>query len=46
MLVYLTLLATIRTQPRWRMLVFVGMYAFSWAGRDRMYIRISLLASQ
>ena len=35
MLVYLTLLATVRTQRRWRMLVFLAMYAFSWAGRDR-----------
>lgn len=35
MLVYLTLLATVRTQPQWRMLAFMGMYAFSWAGRDR-----------
>ena len=38
MLVYLTLLATVRTQARYRMLVFVGLYFFSWAGRDRAYI--------
>ena len=37
MLVYLTLLATVRTQPKSRMLVFMGLYFFSWAGRDRTY---------
>lgn len=35
MLIYVTLLATVRTQPRYRMLVFLGLYAYSWAGRDR-----------
>ena len=38
MLVYLTLLATIRARARYRMLVFVGLYFFSWAARDRTYI--------
>lgn len=34
MLVYLALLATVRTQSQYRRLVFVGLYFFSWAGRD------------
>ena len=42
MLVYLTLLATVRTQAKYRMLVFVGLYFFSWAVRDRTYIPFNL----
>ncbi|MCJ1460500.1 hypothetical protein MMC28_010882 [Mycoblastus sanguinarius] len=36
MLIYLTLLATVRTQAYYRVLTFLGLYAFSWAGRDPM----------
>lgn len=32
--VYITLLATVRTQSFYRMLIFTGLYAFSWAGGD------------
>ena len=36
MVVYLALLATLRCTPRWRMTVFFGLYAFSWAWADAM----------
>lgn len=34
MLIYMVLLATVRTTSFYRMLVFLGMYAFSWASGD------------
>ena len=36
MMVYLTLLATLRCTPRWRMTLFFSLYALSWAWNDAM----------
>ena len=35
MLVFITLLATLRIHSNYRTLVFLGLYAFNWAGGDR-----------
>ena len=35
MLVFITLLATVRIHSNYRVLVFLGLYAFSWASGDR-----------
>ena len=36
MMIYLTLLATLRLTARWRMTVFFGLYALSWCWNDAM----------
>lgn len=35
MLIFITLLATVRIHSNYRVLVFLGLYAFNWAGGDR-----------
>lgn len=41
MLIFITLLATVRIHSIYRVLVFLGLYAFSWAGGDRKQNRLS-----
>ncbi len=38
MLIFITLLATVRIHSNYRILVFLGLYAFNWAGGDRKRI--------
>jgi len=36
MLLYVTLLATVRARPRYRMLIFLGLFLYSWKTRDTL----------
>lgn len=45
MLTFITLLATIRIHSNYRILVFLGLYAFNWAGGDRKRIYSSSIPS-
>lgn len=46
MLIFITLLATVRIHSNYRILVFLGLYAFNWAGGDRKRIYPSSVSSE